>query len=294
VTEPGIYAMPAATYHADPCPQPSLSSSIAKLIIQSSAAHARHEHPRLNPNAKAENGDHFDLGTAAHALLLEGDSGVAVLDYPDWRTNASKDARDQARAAGKTPLLRKTWADVEAMVGAAREQLARHKDGGAAMFTAGEPERTLVWRDDEFGGLWCRARLDWLRPVVTQVPGWAIDDYKSTGASANPDEWTRTMFSCAFDLQCAFYLRGLKALFPAVDATFRFAVQETFPPYALSVITLGPAAMTIAEKKCLYALDVWAHSMKKNDWRGYPRRTCYATLPPWHETWWLEKELAPR
>lgn len=288
ITVPGIYDLPAAAYHADCCPEPSLSSSIARRLCFDSAAHAQHAHPRLNPAALEEDAEHFDIGTAAHALLLEGQQNIAVIDAKDWRTNAAKAARDAARAEGKTPLLAARWADVQAMVGAARAQLDRHKDGGAGMFTTGQPEQTLIWLEqltgDPLATVWCRARLDWLRDG-------AIDDYKTTSASANPETWTRTMFQAGFDLQAAWYLRGLRTLTGLDDAIFRYAVQETYPPYALSVIALGPDAMVLAEKKCLYALEVWRASRKTGDWIGYPRRTCYASLPMAHEAWWLEKEL---
>jgi len=289
IDAPGIYEMPAAVYHGDPCPEPSLSSSIAKLLCMSSPAHARHAHPRLNVEAVEEEAEHFDIGTAAHAVLLEGVHAVEVIDAPDWRTKAAREARDAARAAGKTPLLAHVWADVQAMVAAARDQLCRHSDGGAEMFTAGQPERTAIWQEE---GIWCRARLDWLRPVAVNrfTPPWAIDDYKSTSRSANPDDWTRTLFSAGVDVQVAWYLRGVKAV-TGQDATFRFAVQETYPPYALSVIALGPEALTIAEKKCIYALDAWRACLADGVWPTYARRTCYAALPAWHEAWWLEREL---
>jgi len=98
------------------------------------------------------------------------------------------------------------------------------------------------------------------------------------------------MFDAGFDIQAAWYLRGLKAV-TGFDATFRFAVQETFPPYALSVIGLGPDAMVLAEKRVLYALEAWRDGLATQDWIGYPRRTAYASLPPWIEAQWLEKEL---
>jgi PDDEXK-like domain of unknown function (DUF3799) len=279
----GIHSISAAVYHADPCPEPSLSASIATCLCLSSPAHARHAHPRLNPAVESEEAERFDIGTAAHALLLEGDAGVAVLDYPDWRTNAAKAARDQARTQGKTPLLRKIWTDVEAMVISARAQLARHRDGNRAMFTDGQSEQTLIWQEPD-SGIWCRARLDWLRPDN-------IDDYKTTNGSANPDDWTRTaLFANGCDVQCAFYLRGLKVL-TGFDATFRFAVQETYPPYALSVITLAPSAMTLAEKKVLYAIEHWQRGLASGEWTGYTRRLCHAEVPAWHESWWLQKEL---
>jgi hypothetical protein len=279
--QPGIYELPAAAYHRDPCPAPSLSSRIAKQLCLASPAHAWQSHPRLNPAAEHENGEHFDIGTAAHALLLEGTSAIAVVDAKDYRTNVAKEARDAAYAAGQTPLLAAKWADVQAMVTCARAQLAEHKDGGAAMFLDGQPEQTLIWQEGE---VWCRARLDWLRAG-------AIDDYKTTPhGSANPDSWTRSLFGMGFDIQAAFYLRGLKAV-TGFDATFRFAVQEPYAPYALSVIGLGPDALTLAEKKVIYALERWQACLDAGEWPGYPRRTCYAALPAWQESWWLEREM---
>jgi hypothetical protein len=244
----------------------------------------------LNPRAVEEQDERFDIGSAAHALLLEGSSSIVVIEAKDFRTNAAKEARDQAYATGRTPLLAARWADVQAMVGCAREQLDRHIDGGAAMFRDGEPERTLIWIEqltgDPESAVWCRARLDWLRPGVRP----AIDDYKTTSASANPEAWTRSLFFAGTDLQAAWYLRGLRVL-TGIEATFRFAVQETFPPYALSVIGLAPDALMLAEKKCLYALDAWREARARGEWIGYPRRTCYATLPQAHEAWWLEREM---
>lgn len=277
--KPGIYTMPAAEYHADPCPAPSLSSSIAKLLCDSSPAHARVAHPRLNPECADDEAEHFDIGTAAHAILLEGEAAVAVIDAKDWRTNAAKEARDAARTAGKIPLLSKIWGDVQRMVACAREQLDRHADG-RAMFLAGKPEQTLIWEEQ---GIWCRARTDWLRPGH-------IDDYKSTSASANPEVLSRTLFGNGWDVQAAFYRRGVKAL-TGIDAEFRFACQETYPPYALSVVALGPDAMLLAEKKVLYALELWRVCLTTNRWPAYPTRTAYASLPTWIESQWLEKEL---
>jgi hypothetical protein len=281
ISAPGIYdQIPAVVYHADPTPTPSLSSSIAKRLCLDSPRHAWYEHPRLSPQPVREERESFDIGTVAHALLLEQQTGVIVVDAPDWRTKAAREARDAAPATRRVALLARHWAAVQAMVGTAREQLDAQRDGGAAMFTDGRPEQTLIWQEED---IWCRARLDWLRPG-------GIDDYKTTDGSANPERWTRSLFFAGYDLQAAFYLRGLKAI-TGEDVTFRFAVQEIYPPYALSVIGLGPDALMLAEKKILYALEVWRRSLAENSWPGYPTRTCYATLSPVHEAWWLEREL---
>jgi hypothetical protein len=290
----GIHAnVPAAVYHADPCPAPSLSASIATKICLASDAHAAYAHPRLNVSAVHDDAEEYDIGTAAHALLLEGDqSRVDIIDAADWRTKAAKEARDTSYAAGRIPLLAGKWTAVQAMVAAARGQLDAQRDGGAQMFTGGGAEQTLIWQEPD--GSWCRARLDYLRPVTDARSGaaYAIDDYKTTSASANPDTWTRSLFAFGADIQVAFYLRGLRALTDCgEDVEFRFAVQETFPPYALSVIALGPDAMVLAEKKVLYALEHWSAALASSRWPGYPQRTCYASLPPFIESAWLAKEL---
>ncbi len=44
----GIHlSVPSAVYFADPAAQPSLTQSIAKILIEKSPLHAWHEHPRL-------------------------------------------------------------------------------------------------------------------------------------------------------------------------------------------------------------------------------------------------------
>ena len=278
--------LPADLYHADIVDnrRPSLTASIAKLLCLASPRHAWTAHPRLNPDFERDTDPKYDLGTAAHAWLLEGRQAVHVVHAADWRTNAAKDARDEARLAGRIPLLAKDYDALERMVEAADYQLSVH-EADPRPFTDGAAEQTLVW--DETGVL-CRARLDWSRDDRA-----CIDDYKTTGRSANPESWSRTLFGMGYDVQAAFYLRGLAAVAgPAVAgmADFRFVVQETSAPYALSVISLSPAALQLADDKVAWAIDLWRRCMDQDDWPGYPTRVCYADAPPWEETRWLEKE----
>lgn len=286
--KPGIYDLSAVDYAKDPCEQPSLSSGIANLLCQSSPLHAKTAHPKLTPETEKEEAEHFDIGTVAHALLLEGYSVAEVLPFPDWRKEAAREARIIARKAGKVPILEKHWVNVLGMVAAARTQLDAHKQAKDA-FLNGRPEQTIIWEED---GVLCRARPDWLHDSHL-----AIDDFKTTGASANPEVISRTLFSNGWDVQCAFYIRGLKAVSDRLqranyDPIFRFVVQETYPPYALSVIALGPDSMMIAEKKVEFAINLWRKCLTSGEWPGYPQRICYAQLPKWEEERWLEQELA--
>lgn len=292
ISEPGIYSISAEEYHRDCCEKPSLSATIAKMLCDDSPLHARTAHVRLNPAAPTEEEvDHLNIGTAAHALLLEGLAVAEVLDFPDWRTKAAREARDAAREAGKVPLLTKHWGAVLAMATSARAQLSRHR--ASDMFTDGKPEQVIVWKE---GDVWCRARLDWLHDSLLN-----IDDYKTTGATANPEVISRTLFQNGWDIQAAFYLRGLQAIRAhTMDVAefrnsrlpdFRFAVQETYPPYALSVVALGPDALMLAEKRVTYALDKWHECLRTDTWPGYITDVAYASLPAHLEARWLEKEL---
>jgi PDDEXK-like uncharacterized protein DUF3799 len=282
ITKSGIYDISAAEYHADPVAAgPSLSASIAHILLSSSAQHAWFAHPKLNPAYQSEESEAFDLGTAAHAYLLEGEKNFVIVQAPDWRTKLAKDARDDARAQGKIPLLADRWGDVQGMALAARQQLEQHDDPPRP-FLDGRPEETLIWQE---GDVWCRARTDWLHADHR-----TIDDLKTTSASANPDVWTRgPLFSSGYDVQAAFYLRGLKAIF-GTEGVFRFVVQENFPPYALSVVGLAPDALALADRKVSRALTLWRHCLTTNTWPGYPQQTCYAEAPAWETSRWEEQE----
>jgi hypothetical protein len=280
VIGPGMHQMTADSYHALETPTPALSSSIARKLLGYSPLHAWYAHGHLGAGTREE-GDHLDLGSAAHAYLLEGETGFVIVDADDWRTKAAKEARDAARADGKIALLAHKWADVQAMAKAAREQLAAHE--APTPFTNWRAEETLIWTE---GDVWMKSRLDWLHRG-----GLYADDYKTTSATANPEVWCRGVFSSGVAIQAAFYVRGIRAVL-GVDAIFRFIVQETFPPYALSVVGLGPDALTLAEKKVIFAIDLWRDCLASGKWPGYPTRIAYAALPPWEEASWMAREEA--
>lgn len=281
LSAPGIYAISAAAYHADPCPTPSLSRSVGKVLLSKSPRHAWHAHPRLNPDWQPDDDTKFDVGKAAHDLLLRGEGDIDVIDADSWRTKAAKEARDVSLAGGRLPILATKWAHVQAMVRAGRAQLDVHEDAADA-FTDGRPEMTLVWREGE---TWCRIRLDWLPDK-----GSTFYDFKST-VNAHPDAWAeRACYETGSDLQAAFYRRGIRALGIAKEPLFKFVVQEVEPPYALSVCALPPAALDMADRKVETMIELWRWCVAKDAWPGYPARTVYADPPPWHERRWLERE----
>jgi PDDEXK-like domain of unknown function (DUF3799) len=276
-------SVPSRDYHADDILDgtPTLSASIAHLLCTRTPLHAWYAHPKLNPNFKPDDGDgKFDIGTAAHALLLQGDDVAVVIDAADWRSKLAQEERDAARAAGAVPLLVSQWERVQAMAEAARQQLARSAVRPIP-FTDGQPEQTLVWEE---GAVVCRARLDWFRADHTFV-----DDYKSTSASADPTRWVRTMYGIGGDVQVAFYLRGCEKVL-GVRPDWRFVVQETYPPYALSVVDLAPSALAVANDKVDYAIKAWRACLETDRWDGYDGRVASVELPTFEELRWMERD----
>jgi hypothetical protein len=280
VTAPGAYTMSMADYLQDPCPAPSLNASLAHILLTQSPAHAALAHPHLSPDVVYRLSDAFDLGTAVHALVLEGVDGFCEVPAADWKTKAAKLARTAARSLGQIPLLTAQIDTVRAMAAAIQEQVVQFPE--PRPLRDGEPERVLIWQE---GAIWCRARVDYLH-----FDRRTVDDLKTTGESAHPAEWTRRLFERGHDLQAAFHARGVQQIYgPTPD--FRFLVAETSPPYAVSLIGLTPEARDFADTRMRTAIELWARCLRTSRWPGYARRPVYAELPPWVVTRWQERQF---
>jgi hypothetical protein len=280
----GVHVIPAAEYHADPCVAPSLSASIATILMQSSPLHAKTAHPRLTENPVKEEARHLDLGQLCHSLMLEGADIAVVIEADNYRTKAAQEARDSARLAGKCPLLAHEMVEVNHMMMACRAQLTAHQTAGEAFTSAGKPEQTLIWQEPN--GIWCRCRIDWLHASKP----WIVD-YKTGKRSAHPQSISRVAAASGWCIQDAFYRRGFKAVFGHdLEPEFFFVCQENFPPFALSVVETSPADLALAEAQVEYAIATWGECLKSGRWPGYATTVQRITSPSYVEASWLERE----
>lgn len=272
---PGLHTIPAAQYHADPCPAPSLSNSIIKTLLNKSPKHAWLKHPKLNPAYVATEDAKFDLGSAAHSLLLEGYDCCQVIDAEDWRTKDAKAARDRARASGLIPMLHHQYEEAVEMVEVAKDYLARSVLGN--IMADGKPEQSLVWTDDETG-IWCRGRLDWLTNDHSMIL-----DYKTTSVP-NPGQFMRrSMTAFGYDTQAVFYRRGMKAIGRVVPE-FVFLVQEDCAPYSCYLVKCAESMMDSGARKVEQAIGLWTECLATNTWPGYPETIYEADAPAWETT----------
>lgn len=289
ITTKGVYRdVSSNDYFSDPCPSPSLSQSVAKILIEQSPLHAYYAHPRLGePLADEDDGEKYDkakaIGNAAHAIMLGRGKVLEVGDFDNWRKKEAQEFKAEALAAGKEPILAKHYSTAMNMVESALEQLNRIH-GCKNAFTYGDAEVVIASCEHD---LWLRAMVDWITPDAREI--W---DYKTSGMSASPYNTGKQMASGGWHIQAAMHERILDAIDPKTAGRRRhfFVCQENEPPYALTVNEIAEAPMTIGRKQIDYAVTAWGHCLAKSEWPGYPLRIIHPELPVWAESGWLQRE----
>jgi hypothetical protein len=269
ITEPGVYDIPVDVYHRDPVEGGSLSCSGSRKLIPPSCPAKFRWH---QDHAGEEHAPHFDMGHAAHKLVLGEGAEIVVIDADSWRTKDAREAKEAAYAAGHIPLLAADYETVVEMAAALdAHPIARH------MFVpgTGKPEQTLVWRDERTG-IMRRALLDWLPDSGRVYP-----DYK-TAVSAWPEDFRGPADRYGYAMQASWYLDGVRALgLGGDDAAFVFVVQEKEPPYLVSVIELDSMSLRIGAQRNRQALSIYQHCCETGEWPGYGDDVALVSLPNW-------------
>jgi hypothetical protein len=270
ITEPGVYDLPEAVYHADPVPDGSLSHSGAKRLLPPSCpAIFRHEqlHGRADKRA-------FDFGHAAHSQVLGTGAQLVVVDADDWRTKAAQEQRKAAYAAGHVPILTEEYEQVCGMAEALRSHPV-----ASALFDPkrGQPEQSLFWQDERFG-IWRRARLDWL-PFATDGR-MIVGDYKSC-VSAEPSAFAKSVWNYGYYMQVPWYLDGVTALGLADRAAFVLVAQEKTAPYVVSVFELDTEAIDFGRRRNEQAMEVYVDCKANDTWPAYTSDVELLSLPAW-------------
>ena len=130
---------------------------------------------------------------------------------------------------------------------------------------------------------WNRIRPDW----GSKDKKLAVD-YKTTGTSADPNEFSKNIFNMGYDIQETYYKRGAKTV-SCVEPKFVFVVQETVPPHLCSFIGLSPEFQEIGHQKVDYGLFMWNECISLGKWPGYPNKLCWVEPPGWAMAAWESK-----
>jgi len=262
ITEPGlVFDMDDETYHSDPVPSGSLSSSLARRLTEHVPAKAFAWHHNRKPTAT------MNLGKAAHLRALGAGPELIVWQH-DGRTKAGKEERaEYAEDIAAERMIAVNEAErtqVAGMVAALRAD-----PEVADMLDAGTPEVSVFWQEQ---GAWCRGRFDLLGDVG--------DDYK-TADDASARGFEKSMSTYGYHQQADFYLRGLRAIgHPAGDQPMRFICQEKQAPYLVQVHTCDELAMEVAAALNDRAIDLFAEAIATGEWVGYPTLQAAPTALP--------------
>lgn len=283
IVAPGVYDVPESAYHSDPAPSPSLSSTIAKMLLAKTPLHAWLACPRLNPDWEPLNKKTFDIGRAAHREVLG--RGVDWVEIPAdmlasngaASTKAAKEFIENARANGQTPIKAdegQAVLDISAKVRMRLEMM------GIEL----RPERSEMAAFAEIDSVWCRCLVD-NAPANARAP---LYDLKTT-TDANPDKIARAIMDYGYDVQAQHYREVWKAA-TGEDRPFRFIFVEKDPPYEVCVIELTGADLDMAQRRISRARAIFRDCLAANDWPGYPLQVVQVKLPEFYQDRWLDRE----
>lgn len=264
-----ILPVDAAEYHADPCATPSLSASVAAVLVKQSPLHAWLKHPRLGgAGAVRETTAEQARGTLIHALVLgKGEQQVEIIHAENYRTKAAQESRDAANFAGLTPILAREFDAAKLVADSILLQLG-------ALGIKIEPayaEQVLEWTEETpEGPCLCRCMMDHV-----DFDSGVILDLK-TIRSAHPDSIRKHVFEYGYDSQRAAYCSALRHYKPdlAGRESFRWIFAEELPTGLKhrAILTIAEAdgqTRGLGEAKWEFACKTWAKCLRENNWPAY-------------------------
>lgn len=258
--------IPEAQYHAD---KRSLSFSGAKLLLPPSNPRKFREYRDNPPKPKRE----YDFGHLVHKLILKEGNEIVPIDAPDFRTKAAREARDEAHAADKVPVLLSELERAQIIA----QQVHQHPAAGP-LLQRGHPEMSL-YAQDPLTGVELRGRIDWLTLYLDRLTAVEV----KTSTTAEPEEFSRKGGGLRYHMQGAWYLDLLIALKIDPDPAFVTIVLEKDAPFCLSVVKWDAEAIHEGRRRKREAIDIYARCVERSAWPSWPNNDTVQqiSLPPW-------------
>jgi len=281
---PGVYTadeLSLEDYHRDIVPGGSLSSSGARALL-SPGCPAQFHYDRQHPQPVKKE---FDLGTAAHRLILGDGPELVEVKVADWRTKDAQRQAAEARERGAVPLKTADYEQVHAMADALRQ----HRTA-ASLFdpVGGQPEQSLYWIDP-ITKITCRARPDWLRtPTQSRA---IVSDYK-TAAKVDRRSIQRAIRDHGYHQQAAWCIDGARHVGIADErAVFLLVFQAKNPPYHVVVAQVDALDLRIGHAKNAVARDIYRECTETGVWPAYGDAVEIIPQPEWDQKKDVEEYL---
>lgn len=278
----GVHSdVPMHVYLADPCIEPSLSSTIVNTLYRQTPQRAHMIHPRFG-GSRFDSGPRADIGSAVHSLLHGGYPVVPVVQVSkrsgkeagvlfepqDWKTDDAQEQRDAIRKANGIPVLPRDMPALQSAADSAQRVLE--------VLGGGLHEQTLIWYHD---GVWYRGRADWasngaVSAFGIDAPG-GLDLDTKTVELADEIAWLRTNAD-ELDVQLALRWVGWRAL--GRDMTMGWLLQEIEPPYDNCVVIATPELINAGVRKIKHAHGLFKTCLRSGIWPGKPRKAMRANV----------------
>ncbi|MEM9762869.1 MAG: PD-(D/E)XK nuclease-like domain-containing protein [Pseudomonadota bacterium] len=291
IASAGAYDLPEELYHGQPCDGPSISSTGIKKIIGDGPSAFFREWSGNPESEDAAPKKHFDIGRAAHLMMLEPErvkDRVAI--YPEdvlssngaTSTKKARAFEDETRKAGMTPIKQAEWDKLIAM----RDRMEAHPHARRALIR-GRAEVSLFWKEH---GVWLKVRPDFLPDRSGQY----VVDYKTCHSLK---KWeTDALKDLRYDISAAMYLRGVNAVTGIRPAGFLFLVQEKTAPFDVAMLALSIDALSSnmilkrGELDLMRGVERFAQCLETNQWPSPWEEPREIAAPGWlvHQ---IEKQL---
>jgi hypothetical protein len=298
---PGTYeGIGDEEYHGDPVEAGSLSSTEVRKLIDTPRRFYAYKFGGARPQTAAQL-----RGIAAHArvlgsgpriVVLGEDEGSDALTDAKGKPTTSRNARsvqewcEEQEALGRLVLTPTERDTIEGMATALRE----HPDAGALFDPArgGIPEVTCLAEHEETGVV-LRMKTDWLPALDLTASRLRLADYK-TSRRASLDAIRRHVEEYGYFVQGAHYLLILSLLGIGTDPlTDRFClvVQETEPPYIVTVAAIDRPAIRDGLDAVRWACRRYVACLESGEWPDYTSHLPHLPeigRPKWASSPWKE------
>lgn len=242
-----------------------LSPTRAVRVLKSSVAHAL-----LNQETTRER----ETGTLVDALLLGRVPETVAVPFDNYRTKEAQRLRDEARAAGKIPLLN----------GEENELAVVAEKAGPILKSFGYDvtHKRIEWVAD---GCPHRGELDAFRTSAL-----VIGDVKTCGSGEAVDAASGSRIrAMGYDIQLMAYVEGIASTMQVdpdnVEVLMHFVEVE--PPYGVVTVPFAPSLREMGRRRWARAREKWMSAYASGNFQPYEGRL---VLPPAEAPSWAIQE----
>lgn len=223
--------------------RPEWSYSSMKVIIDSGIDYAV---AAKRGDLGEPQGKFIDMGQLVHMIVLGGEDTFAVSEFPDFRTKAAREWRDEQIEAGKNIITQQMFDDASEIIA----NIEAHPFSKQYLFGTGVTHEHEVFADTA-EGVKLRGKADAIKLANSAA---IITDIKTT---AQYDKFFRAAQSKHYDLQAANYtLMTASSLGVETNmVNFMFCVVETVKPYRVKYWHASLEFVEAGERKLRTCID---------------------------------------